>query len=262
MTIDWNAVGVVGTWFSGVATLCAVVIALRLQRMYERRDRPSLSVTLKPESNECLRYMPPEFASAGDDPRGQDSAQLEELWLRVCLNNSGGAAARDVEVRLLEILREGGDVAESRGSLWFKVGNLNSISARMLPKGINQHFDIAFVVHDLASQNSMSFHLALVPPLFLDKPQLGGSWADLKKQMETDTTNRLDVGRKYTLRIVAYLIPMGNVPMLTTAIASFCADKVRRQRMMESSYKSTRDWIWEKVARQHLDVLHEAMLSN
>ena len=107
-------------------------------------------------------------------------------------------------MRLFEILREGGDVAESRGSLWFKVGNLNSISVRMLPKGINQHFDIAFVVHNLASQNGMSFHLALVPPLFLDKPQLGGSWADLKKQMETDTTNMLDVGRKYTLRIVAY----------------------------------------------------------
>jgi glycosyltransferase involved in cell wall biosynthesis len=59
-----------------------------------------------------------------------------------------------------------------------------------------------------------------------------------------------------------YVIPMGNVQMLATAIKSFCADKVRRQRMMESSYKSTRHWIWEKVARKHSEVLCEAMLSN
>jgi glycosyltransferase involved in cell wall biosynthesis len=59
-----------------------------------------------------------------------------------------------------------------------------------------------------------------------------------------------------------YVIPMGNVQMLTTAIKSFCVDKVRRQRMMESSYKSTRDWIWERVARKHSEVLLEAMLSN
>jgi len=194
MSIDWNAVG---TWFTGFATLLAVIVALRLQRRYERRDRPLLSVTLEPESADYLRYVPPKFASAEDKPRYDGSSEREELWLRVVVQNSGDTAARDVEVRLLDILRERDTEPESRSNLWFKVASLNSKSVNILPRGIRQPFDIAFVRHVVSPAAEFSFHLVLV------KPDLE-SWPTEKTRIEQDVGhNALDIGWTYRVHIAA-----------------------------------------------------------
>jgi hypothetical protein len=200
MATDWNKIGAIGTWFSGVMTPAAVVLALGLQWFHERRNQPRLSITLKPESGNYLSYVSPEFASAGDNPRGEKvSTQREELWLRVAVENSGGAVARDVEVRLRKTQRAGDKESESRESLWFKAASINSTSMNMLPRGLEQHFDIAFVVHKFAPSNELFFHLALVTPGL--KPD--DSWAAIKERMEKAERNKLVPGDAYELHIVA-----------------------------------------------------------
>ena len=130
--VDWAA------WFSGVATLGAVVIALRLQRMYERRERPSLSAYCRKTSPLCLEYVPPRFATS-ENPDGSHAEERENCGIRIVIINLNEVAARDVEVRLADVHVDSDKDKQSRSSEWFKVSNLNSISINLVPRGFNQN---------------------------------------------------------------------------------------------------------------------------
>ena len=54
------------------------------------------------------------------------------------------------------------------------------------------------------------------------------------------------------------VVPVGNVSALASAIESLALDAERRKKMAESSYKSTRPWIWREVAQRHHDILNKA----
>jgi hypothetical protein len=203
MVIDWNTwgtwVGAVGTWFCGAAALVAVGYAIKLQRWYEQRDRPSLNITLDPESHENLKYVPPKYAST-DSPSGvlgKDERQ-EELWLRVGVENSKGAVAKDVEVRLREIRQAGDTYGQSRESLWFKAASINSTSVNMLSKGIIQYFDIGYVQHSWKPVSQMFLRMALFGP----DDVKGKTWDEIKGKLENDRKSKLQSEQKFTLCVV------------------------------------------------------------
>jgi hypothetical protein len=186
MTVDWNAIGALGAWFSGGTTLLAVILLLTLQRRMDRRGRPCLSARLDPQSSDCIRYVSSEFSSQND--------QREELWIRIAVENSGENAARNVEVRLLNILRENAKEPESRSNLWFKAASLDSTSINMLPRGMKQHFDIAFVRH-LLTEEQPSLHLVM------GKPDLK-PWQQEKTRIEQDRhDNKLEAGVTYIVSV-------------------------------------------------------------
>ena len=54
------------------------------------------------------------------------------------------------------------------------------------------------------------------------------------------------------------VVPAGNVSALASAIETLALDAERRKRMAESSYKSTRLWIWREVAQRHHNILNTA----
>lgn len=192
--MDWNALGTwfggFGAWFSGIATLSAVLIALRLQRLYEKRERPSLSVTFG-RNSDCLRYIPPRFATPEDQ-----EYEREELWIRIIVTNSGENAARDVEVRLVDVHINGESQPESRSSKWFKASNINLTSVKLLPRGFSHPFDIAFAVHTLPT-DATSFHLVTTEPDL--RP-----WAEEKLHIERDQRDgELELGRLYHVHFAA-----------------------------------------------------------
>lgn len=190
----WLALAAIGTWIAAGATIFAVGFAIKLQRKYARRERPILSAKIEPGTDKCFSYVGPELFPPNNN--------REELWLRVLVSNSGETAARDVQIRLVEILREKGIDPQSRSNLWFKVSNLNKTSLNMLPRGIDQPFDIAYVIHSInqsseikGNNDKVSFNLMMVTPE-LDKPYI-----KIKEQIEINPKNKLMLGSEYTLRI-------------------------------------------------------------
>lgn len=198
----WPALAAIGTWIAAGAAFFVVGFAIKLQRKYAKRERPILSVKIEPEADKCFEYVGLGLAPS-DDESAQPTDNREELWLRVFVSNSGDTAARDVQIRLVEIFREKAIDPQSRSNLWFKVSNLNQTSLNMLPRGIDQPFDIAFVCHSInnsskTNQNDkVSFYLMMVKPE-LDKP-----WIEIKEKIEISPENKLILGYKYTLHIAA-----------------------------------------------------------
>lgn len=194
MSIDWNALG---TWFAGIATLLAVIVALRLQRYYERRDRPSLSVTFDENSKYDLRYVHQRFAGEAGKTDANEHRDRRELWIRVAVESTADVAARDVELRIIEVVREGDEFAEGRSNWWFKTSGLNSTTVQMLPRGIRQPFDIAYISNVSGSDPDVAFYLAIVKKGDI-RP-----WTQERRRIEADDrNNRLDVGWTYLIRFV------------------------------------------------------------
>ena len=226
----WPALAAIGTWVAAGATIFAVGFAIKLQRKYAKRERPILSVKIEPNSDKCFDYVGPELFPSNDN--------REELWLRVLVSNSGDTAARDVQIRLVEILREKAIDPQSRSNLWFKVSNLNQISLNMLPRGIDQPFDIAFVGHSIdqsseikKNNDKVSFYLMMVKPE-LDKP-----WIEIKEKVEISPENKLILGYKYTLRI---------------AVLSSNADAVHYNLTLRMINPSSDPDIQEKIGRKSI----------
>jgi len=53
------------------------------------------------------------------------------------------------------------------------------------------------------------------------------------------------------------LVPAGDAGALVSAIEFLAQDKNLRGQMAETSYVSTRSWVWPEVAQKHLDILCE-----
>lgn len=192
MNIDMNTLG---TWFSGVATLFAVVVALRLQRFYERRDRPKLILKFQFDDGDCVPYIPPHFAGGNTLAQRSQSPEREELWVRLCVENTSETAAKDVEIRLISLCRNGEETPEKRPRWWFKASNLDATSVALLPRGLPAYFDIAYIANIKGSSEDLSFYLMIV------RPDLK-VWDEEKQRIESDDeNNKLDIGWTYTLRL-------------------------------------------------------------
>lgn len=189
--VDWNTIGV---WFSGAATLAAVVIALRLQHLYEIRERPKLSVLFN-NSDDCLRYIVSDRPSIIESELAEPKS--EELWIRVVVTSRGETAARDVQLQLIDVYRDDDPAPESRSRLGFKASNLNATSIGLVPSGLPREFDIAFVWH---KQFSDEFQARLVT----SRPEIL-SWEDLKASLERDSKGKgLEIGHKYRIRFAVF----------------------------------------------------------
>jgi glycosyltransferase involved in cell wall biosynthesis len=53
------------------------------------------------------------------------------------------------------------------------------------------------------------------------------------------------------------VVPADNMNALASAIESLALDSIRRRKMAEVSYNSTRSWVWPEVTQKHLDILAE-----
>src|ERR1039457_6930508 len=146
---------IIGTFFGGVATLTAVLLLIWWERHKEKHTRPRLRVTGPAHSKDCLRYVQDAFASTSDKKR-------EEFWFRLAVSNSGPSAAKDVQIRLRTIKADGAAEPESRSNLWFKPACLTATSINILPRGITQHYDIAYARHMLPPNQDLFFHLVLI----------------------------------------------------------------------------------------------------
>jgi hypothetical protein len=175
---------VVATWaiafttvFAGVATLSAVVLALRLQRLEDRRVRPRLEIAAGVhEGSACLEYA---YRTYED---------REELWVRVRVHNKSPSLAKGVELRLLEL--EGHD----RPQWPFKVSNRNARSISV-PPGFNQSFDLVWVKNTLNEDTDSRVFLAIVNP---DDPL--PPWPTLQSEMERGDDNHMDLGVDYDIQ--------------------------------------------------------------
>jgi len=52
------------------------------------------------------------------------------------------------------------------------------------------------------------------------------------------------------------IVPMSDVRALAAALELIAKHVSRRERMMVTSYNSTRHWLWREVAREYLDIVH------
>lgn len=173
-----------GSWFSGLATFGAVSYALYLQRKYESKNQPTMTAIYSDNDKYNNTYVPPEHINS--------SNSIEELWVRICLNNESRITAKDVELRFISVQREKVNYPEHKPKWWFKASNLNAISVN-IPRKLEQHFDIFYIKNDTKTDDDISFFLATVPPDF--KP-----WAEEKKRIEEDVDNQLEIGWEYTLQ--------------------------------------------------------------
>jgi hypothetical protein len=178
---------VIAAYFSGTATIIAVLLALFLERYFEHRRRPKLSVEFDRNQKGDLRYLPPPLA--GEMREGEER---EEMWIRLRVKNTSGTPARDVEVRFICTQRERSTIRENRPSWWFKISNLNAVSLTIPPK-FTQYFDLAYVKNIQRSPEDISFYLAIVHG---DLPP----WTQEKVRIESDMkNNKLDLGWTYDL---------------------------------------------------------------
>jgi hypothetical protein len=191
--MDLQHWAVYGTWFSGIATLAVVFIALYLQRRYENNLRPQLTIAYDEAASEedgANRYLPPGLAG---------NPYREELWIRLPVKNISKITARDVEVRFIALRRERRG-RENRPSWWLKVSNLNEVAVA-IPSEFTQYFDVAFIEHDPSSSAlDICFQLAIVHPPLLP-------WHEEKERIERRTENRLEIGFKYDL---SFAVVSGN----------------------------------------------------
>lgn len=176
---------VIGVWFTGIATFLAVILALFLQRYTERRRRPRLHIEHDSTKKGDMRYLPPRLAATTPGP------EREEMWIRLRVKNTSYTPARDVELRFISSLQEGGTVRENRPSWWFKVSNFNGACVAIPPQ-FTQYFDLAYVKNEVGSAEDVSFHLASVRGNLSD-------WPVEKARIESKEENRLLVGFKYDL---------------------------------------------------------------
>ncbi len=188
--MDWNTVGV---WFSGLMTLFAVYVALRLQRLFERRDRPQLSARFE-RKDDCLRYV--SAAIASDPTKNQQEPKREELWLRILVMSKGEVAARDVQVQLVDVHRDDDPEPESRSRLGFKASNLNSTTVGLVPNGLPREFDIAFAWHTQGSDDLECRLATSIPEI--------PSWHDLKDKIERDDRRKLELGHSYRIHVAIF----------------------------------------------------------
>ncbi len=182
---EWD---VVASWFAGIATLLAVVLALFLDQLKAWWRQAKLVVSHKGDDNGDRRYVPPPFAG-GDKSR-------EELWLRLRVTNQARTPARGVQLRLLTIKKTTAPL-ENRPGWFFKVSHLQAITAPSLYRDFAQHFDIAYVKHEFGGETgTVGFYLAIVPP------DLRPVWQEDKDRIErTEHYNLLDVGSEYLIRV-------------------------------------------------------------
>lgn len=185
---------VIGIWFTGVATFSAVAVAWSLRRLWERRQRPVLSVGYDARSEEDSRYVPPPFAAGPPSSKNPGEPGREELWVRLHVKNTSKTTARDVQLRILSIQRERKEAPDNRSKWWFKASNLDATSVTIHPQ-FTQHFDIAYVKNILGTSDDLAFYLVIVRPDLLP-------WPQQKARIEEDAENNwLEVGWKYTLQL-------------------------------------------------------------
>ncbi len=99
--ISQDAWGVLGRWFSGIATLFVVFLALGLQIWYERSKRPKLSVSYNSEDDNDNRYVQLNDSQLRIDVSVNEEPLAEELWLRINVINNSKVTAENVEMRFL-----------------------------------------------------------------------------------------------------------------------------------------------------------------
>lgn len=175
---------VIGIWFTGVATILAVLVALFAQIFTEKLRRPRLQVEHDNNHMVDKRYLPPARAKTPNCP------EREELWIRLRIKNLSNVPAINVQIRFIGTLREGESIREQRPSWWFKVSNLNAVSLTIPPK-FTQYFDIAYVKNEVGPSEA-SFYLAIVRG---DST----SWQDEKARIEEYEGNKLEVGFMYDI---------------------------------------------------------------
>lgn len=185
-----DAWGILGNWFSGLATVFVVFLALGLQIWYERRKRPKLKLIYSPTDDNDNRYVLLNNSQMPIDSSANEEPITEELWLRINVLNRSKVTAEDVELRFLYSTIDGNPVKEDRPSWWFKVSNLNRFSTSIPPK-FKQPFDIAYIKNNANVDKDLSAFIAIVPPT------LGDDWNETKKQMELSPENHLKVGTTY-----------------------------------------------------------------
>lgn len=186
----WN---VFGTWFSGIATLSVVFIAIWLQAWAEWRKKPKLKIVYNPEDRNDNVFVRLDNSDKQLDESGQSDPHTEELWLRVNVLNNGKSSARDVELRFINSYKDGSDIREDhRPSWWFKVSNLNKFSVAIPPR-YKQPFDIAYIKNVANADDDIRSFLAIVPP------DLSDDWQATKNFMEMSRKNKLAIGARYRL---------------------------------------------------------------
>lgn len=190
---DKDTWGVFGTWFSGVATLSVVFIAIWLQAWTERRKKPKLKIVYDPEDRNDNIFVLRDNSDKRIDESGQSDPHTEELWLRVNVLNNSRASARDVELRFINSYKDSSDIREDhRPSWWFKVSNLNKFSVAIPPK-YKQPFDIAYIKNVANVDDDIRSFLAIVPP------DLSDDWQATQDLMEMSRENKLSIGVRYRL---------------------------------------------------------------
>lgn len=186
----WETIGI---WFTGLATFAAVAFALYLRHSYEKRQKPDLDLIYDSESESHKHYLEPKHTKTYKSD-GSPAEEREELWIRVCVKNSGKVTAKEVEIRFISIQRVGEQSEADRPSWWFKVANLNNIKIAV-PQGYKQFFDIAYIKNSINIDNDLSFYLAIVPADLLP-------WKEEKARIEDDDRyNCLDIGWEYRMAL-------------------------------------------------------------
>ena len=190
---DKDTWGVFGNWFSGVATLAVVFVAVWLQAWLEWRKRPKLKIVYDANDSNDNVYVHLDQEENRVDESNKSEPQTEELWLRVNVLNTSRASARDVELRFINSYKNGSDIREDhRPSWWFKVSNLNKFSVAIPPR-YKQPFDIAYIKNVANSDYDVCSFLAIVPP------NLSDDWKATKNLMERSRENKLSIGARYRL---------------------------------------------------------------
>jgi predicted transport protein len=175
----------IGTSFSSVVALSAVFLADYIRK----KNRPNLHI--KVDSKNYFEYI----------KLNEDRA---EGWIKIHVYNTGRSAATDVQVRLVKIdclNIHGKDESDpqSRPFLWFKVGNINSISLNILPREIDQPFDIGYVYHDIYRTIKSDKYAS---NLILIKPEIEKPWDKIKEDIEKSPETSLRLKIAYKLQIV------------------------------------------------------------
>jgi len=170
----------IGTFLVAFATIFVAFVGVWFARYLERRARPRLELVY--ERNDDNKYLPPESTHDGS----------EEVWIKVRVNNASNVVARDVELRLLSLKREGS--WDNRPSWWFKVSNLNMTHVNVPPM-FPQPFDIAHVKNVTTTDDDLGFYLTLVTPNMAD-------WPKEKMRIEVSEDNKLFPGGRYTAELV------------------------------------------------------------
>lgn len=186
----WN---VFGTWFSGIATVSVVFIAVWLQSWIEWRKKPKLKIIYEPKDRNDNIFVLLDNSEKRVYESGQVDPHTEELWLRVNVLNTSRATAHDVEVRFINSYKDDSDIREDhRPSWWFKVSNLNKFSVA-IPPGYKQPFDIVYLKNVVDADEDIRSFLAIVPP------DLSDDWQATKNLIEISPENKLSIGTRYRL---------------------------------------------------------------